>query len=146
MDVCTGEGGGNLDATLSLENTNLAWVYFTAMSTHVIAPSTSDFMGAEICEEAQVAPLCSSVCLAALYLSGKSQVLLSKYPQRAKSLSLLAQMDSWGNISCVGGKSLPGLGGLGSSRDRASFQALGAAQMRTGNQPVSVEKEKFQQC
>lgn len=79
-------GGDNLDATLSLENTNLAWIYFTVTSTLVIAPSTS---------EAQVAPLCSGVCLAALYLSGKSQVLLSKYPQRAKSLSLLAQVGEY---------------------------------------------------
>lgn len=74
------------------------------MSTHSIAPPLQISWAQRFVKSPKLPPLCAhhfraDVCLPALYLSGKSQVLLSNYLQRAKMLSLLAQIDSWQNIS-----------------------------------------------
>lgn len=74
------------------------------MITHIIAPPLQISWPQRFVKSPKLPPLCvrhfrADVCLPALYLSGKSQVLLSNYLQRAKMLSLLAQIDSWQNIS-----------------------------------------------
>lgn len=77
------------------------------MSTRIIAPPLRISWPQRFVKTPELPPLCArhfrahnvNVCLAALYLSGKSQVLLSNYPQREKMLPLLAEMDSWQNIS-----------------------------------------------